>query len=47
MVKIAIITYSTYGHIDVLAQAVKKGVEAAGGKADVYRVCLLYTSRCV
>ncbi|CAI1873996.1 hypothetical protein SEUBUCD646_0C00740 [Saccharomyces eubayanus] len=38
MVKIAIITYSTYGHIDVLAQAVKKGVEAAGGKADIYRV---------
>ena len=38
MVKIVIITYSTYGHIDVLAQAVKKGVEAAGGKADIYRV---------
>ncbi|EHN08264.1 Ycp4p [Saccharomyces cerevisiae x Saccharomyces kudriavzevii VIN7] len=38
MVKIAIITYSIYGHIDVLAQAVKKGVEAAGGKADIYRV---------
>lgn len=27
-----------YGHIDTLAQAVKKGVESAGGEADVYRV---------
>ncbi|CCH59886.1 hypothetical protein TBLA_0C00700 [Henningerozyma blattae CBS 6284] len=36
--KVAIITYSTYGHIDALAQDVKKGVEKAGGKATVYRV---------
>ncbi|GAV54437.1 hypothetical protein ZYGR_0AL01690 [Zygosaccharomyces rouxii] len=38
MGKVAIITYSMYGHIDTLAQAVKKGVESAGGQADVYRV---------
>lgn len=38
MVKIAIITYSTYGHIDTLAKAVQAGVEEAGGKADMYRV---------
>ncbi|CCC69494.1 hypothetical protein NCAS_0C05040 [Naumovozyma castellii] len=38
MVKVAIITYSTYGHITTLAKAIQKGVEAAGGKADLYRV---------
>ena len=38
MVKVAIITYSTYGHIDVLAKSVQKGVEEAGGKADIFRV---------
>ncbi|SCU78808.1 LAMI_0A06062g1_1 [Lachancea mirantina] len=38
MVKIAIITYSLYGHIDTLAAAVQKGIEAAGGKADLFRV---------
>ncbi|CCF60014.1 hypothetical protein KAFR_0I02350 [Kazachstania africana CBS 2517] len=38
MVKVAIITYSTYGHIDNLAKSVQKGIESAGGKADIYRV---------
>lgn len=38
MVKIAIITYSTYGHIDNLAKAVQKGIQDAGGKADIFRV---------
>ncbi|GMM58481.1 flavodoxin-like fold family protein [Maudiozyma humilis] len=38
MVKIAIITYSTYGHIDQLAESVKKGIEDAGGHADLFRV---------
>lgn len=38
MVKVAIITYSTYGHIDILAKSIQKGVEEAGGKADIYRV---------
>lgn len=38
MVKVAVITYSTYGHIDTLAQSIKAGVEEAGGKADLFRV---------
>lgn len=38
MVKVAIVTYSLYGHIDSLARALKKGVESAGGTADIYRV---------
>lgn len=38
MVKIAIITYSLYGHIDILAKAVQEGITEAGGKADIYRV---------
>ena len=38
MVKVAIITYSTYGHIDILAKSIQKGVEEAGGKADIFRV---------
>ncbi|ODV96298.1 hypothetical protein PACTADRAFT_2591 [Pachysolen tannophilus NRRL Y-2460] len=36
--KIAIIIYSMYGHISQLAEAEKKGVEAAGGKADIYQI---------
>ncbi|KAL3229601.1 Flavoprotein-like protein YCP4 [Nakaseomyces bracarensis] len=38
MVKVAIITYSTYGHITALAREVKAGVEAAGGEAVLFRV---------
>lgn len=38
MVKVAIITYSLYGHIDSLAVKVKEGVEKAGGQADIFRV---------
>ncbi|KAK5782313.1 uncharacterized protein PWA37_005316 [Arxiozyma heterogenica] len=38
MVKIAIITYSLYGHIDILAKAVQEGITEAGGTADIYRV---------
>ncbi|CCK73425.1 flavodoxin-like fold family protein NDAI_0G04400 [Naumovozyma dairenensis CBS 421] len=38
MVKVAIITYSTYGHITTLARSIQKGVESAGGKADLFRV---------
>lgn len=37
MVKVAIIYYSMYGHIAKMAQAEKKGVEAAGGTADIYQ----------
>lgn len=38
MVKVAIITYSMYGHINSLAEKVKEGVEKAGGKATIFRV---------
>lgn len=38
MVKIAIITYSLYGHIDLLAKEIQKGIREAGGDADIYRV---------
>jgi NAD(P)H dehydrogenase (quinone) len=36
--KIAIVYYSMYGHIKALAEAEKKGIEAAGGSADIYQV---------
>jgi len=36
--KIAIVFYSMYGHIKQLAEAEKKGIEAEGGKADIYQV---------
>jgi len=36
--KVAIVFYSMYGHIKQLAEAEKKGIEAAGGKVDVYQV---------
>lgn len=35
---IAIIIYSMYGHIEALAQSVKKGIESAGHKATIYQV---------
>ncbi|PPR05232.1 hypothetical protein CVT24_010338 [Panaeolus cyanescens] len=36
--RIAIIIYSMYGHIATMAEAVKKGVDSKGGKADIYQV---------
>ncbi|KAF5092221.1 hypothetical protein D0Z00_004688 [Geotrichum galactomycetum] len=36
--KIAILYYSTWGHIRTLALAVKAGVEAAGGTVDLYQI---------
>ncbi|KAL4802729.1 flavoprotein-like protein [Aspergillus unguis] len=36
--KIAIVFYSMYGHVEKLAQAELKGIEAAGGKADLFQV---------
>ncbi|PHH71537.1 hypothetical protein CDD80_5213 [Ophiocordyceps camponoti-rufipedis] len=36
--KIAIIYYSMYGHIRQLAEAEKKGVEKAGGSADLFQL---------
>lgn len=34
---IQLIQYSMYGHIGKIAEAEKSGIEAAGGKADVYQ----------
>ncbi|KIW04145.1 NAD(P)H:quinone oxidoreductase, type IV [Verruconis gallopava] len=36
--KIAIVFYSMYGHIRQLAEAEKKGIEAAGGSATLFQV---------
>ncbi|TFK66933.1 flavo protein WrbA [Pluteus cervinus] len=36
--RVAIIIYTMYGHIGKLAEAVKKGVESAGGKAEIFQV---------
>lgn len=35
--KVAIVFYSMYGHIAQLAEAEKKGIEQAGGTADIYQ----------
>jgi NAD(P)H dehydrogenase (quinone) len=36
--KVAIIFYSMYGHVRQLAEAEKKGIEEAGGSADIYQI---------
>ncbi|KAL6234373.1 hypothetical protein BDW75DRAFT_212553 [Aspergillus navahoensis] len=36
--KIAIVFYSTYGHVQQLAEAEKRGIESAGGQADIYQI---------
>lgn len=36
--KIAIVYYSMYGHVRTLAEAEKKGIEKAGGTADLFQV---------
>lgn len=36
--KVAIIIYSLYHHVATMAEAVKKGVESAGGKVDIFQV---------
>jgi NAD(P)H dehydrogenase (quinone) len=36
--KIAIVFYSMYGHVRTLAEAEKKGIEEAGGSADLFQV---------
>jgi len=35
--EVAIIIYSMYGHIAQLAEAEKRGIEAAGGKATIFQ----------
>ncbi|PYI17045.1 flavo protein WrbA [Aspergillus japonicus CBS 114.51] len=36
--RIAIVYYSMYGHIEKLAQAELKGIQSAGGTADLYQI---------
>ncbi|PKX89701.1 putative NADH-quinone oxidoreductase Pst2 [Aspergillus novofumigatus IBT 16806] len=36
--KVAIVFYSMYGHILKLAEAEKKGIESAGGQADIFQI---------
>ncbi|KAJ6119193.1 hypothetical protein N7523_003473 [Penicillium sp. IBT 18751x] len=36
--KVAIVFYSLYGHIQKLAEAEKKGIESAGGQADIFQI---------
>lgn len=36
-VEVAIVIYSTYGHIVKLAEAEKRGIEAAGGRATIFQ----------
>jgi NAD(P)H dehydrogenase (quinone) len=38
MVKVLILYYSAYGHIEAMAQAVAEGARAAGATADIKRV---------
>ncbi|GMG55526.1 unnamed protein product [Ambrosiozyma monospora] len=38
MVKIAIITYSVYGHITLLAREIAKGIESTGNEVSIFRV---------
>lgn len=38
MTKIAIVYYSMYGHIATMAEAVAKGVAAAGATCDIYQI---------
>lgn len=36
--KVAIVIYTMYGHVGKLAEAQKKGVQAAGGSATIYQI---------
>ncbi|EDO17586.1 hypothetical protein Kpol_1061p8 [Vanderwaltozyma polyspora DSM 70294] len=38
MPKVAIIIYTLYGHVAITAEAEKRGIEAAGGHADIFQV---------
>jgi len=35
--EVAIVIYSMYGHIARLAEAEKRGIEAAGGRATIFQ----------
>ncbi|KAL4945509.1 hypothetical protein BDV06DRAFT_209381 [Aspergillus oleicola] len=36
--KVAVVFYSTFGHVQQLAEAEKRGIELAGGQADIYQI---------
>ena len=38
MTKVLVLYYSSYGHIETMAQAVAKGARSAGAEVDVKRV---------
>ena len=38
MSKVLVLYYSTYGHIETMAQAVAEGARAAGGTVELKRV---------
>ena len=41
MAKVLVLYYSTYGHVEAMADAVAEGVSAAGGQVDIRRVAEL------
>ncbi|EGV64431.1 flavodoxin-like fold protein [Yamadazyma tenuis] len=36
--KVAVIYYSTYTHVETLAKSIQSGVESAGGQADLFQI---------
>jgi NAD(P)H dehydrogenase (quinone) len=44
--RVVIVYYSMYGHIAQLAEAEKRGIEAAGGSADIYQLVFLAAIYC-
>ena len=38
MAKVLVLYYSTYGHIETMAQAVAEGAKSAGAEVDIKRV---------
>jgi NAD(P)H dehydrogenase (quinone) len=40
MAKVLVLYYSTYGHIETMAQAVTEGARNAGAQADIKRQAL-------
>ncbi|KAG1786419.1 hypothetical protein EV424DRAFT_119845 [Suillus variegatus] len=42
--RIAIVTYSLYGHITKMAEAVKSGISNAGGNASIYQSVHIHLS---
>lgn len=38
MIKVIVLYYSTYGHVEQMAQAIAEGVKRTGATADIKRV---------